>query len=271
MHRITNRIHARIKIQEMEDGIWISLPGLPFGGLESQSVVPSEALNFLMVSVEKWIKGQGGKAIVIRMPSKIYPTAPSLRRVDWPILGYEASARLVNIHIPLSNFPFEARLHKSERRRLRKCLASGFTANILQDVDIESWYNWLAKQWEIKGYAPSVSCQKLCSILSEDPDRYYFHEIVHNKQRIATGLLVKAHAQVFYTFLMADRADYRSYSPMVMLYASMFETARLAGAAFLDLGTSLDQTGQFKESLGHFKMNLGGQVTHKIEWRKMLL
>jgi lipid II:glycine glycyltransferase (peptidoglycan interpeptide bridge formation enzyme) len=95
--------------------------------------------------------------------------------------------------------------------------------------------------------------------------------VVNDQSRItALSVVVRVRDDILYNFLPASHPDYSTFSPMVMLIGGLFTYCQHQGIPLLDLGVSLDGTGQPKPSLIHFKRNLGAQVSPKLTFEKSL-
>ena len=248
----------------------LSLPQAPFGGVQAAPDLPPEALARVLEAAENWCHTNKVGKLVIRTAPADYDEMQSARlKTVYGNGGFAPIGTLVNHHIRVTAAPFLDRIHTSERRRLRKCLRAGFTAEIWETPDPAQVYAFLTESRKRQGYPLSLDYHQLRELLTSLPRQAQVFVVKNKDQLVSLTVGIRVSATILYNFCPADNLDYRSYSPMVLLNGYLYEYAQSAGIELIDLGVSLDHLGNEKASLMRFKENLGAEKSEKVTYEKV--
>jgi hypothetical protein len=247
----------------------ISLARAPFGGLQFASGTPPDALFFLLSCLENWCRAQALTQLILKAPPTCYGEEESLvaqeayHRGGFHILEVHA-----NHHIPVSPVPFEQNISSSERRKLRRCLRAQFSYGPWADPDLAEAYAFLFRSRKSLGYSLPMNLAEFVRLLSGLPEAARVFTVRDGTRLISLTVAIRVSKHVLYNFCPADDLAYRMFSPTVMLNAALYEYAQEKSIRLIDLGVSLDESGQEKASLIRFKEHLGGQRSVKLTYGK---
>ncbi len=265
----TQQIHALLRADRRGPQV-ASLAHAPFGGLQFVPSVPADALVLLLSCLGRWCREQGGMRLLIKAPAAGYDQ----EKFDVGHRAYLSSGFVVaqirtNHHIPVSERPFLVLISGAERRRLRKCLRAGFRAGLWPDPDPAEVYAFVRESRQQLGYSLPMSLAEFSHLLGELPDSTLVFAVWAGNKPISLTVAIQVSGRILYNFCPADDLAYRTFSPMVLLNASLYAYAQQHSFDTIDLGVSLDNGGNEKPSLARFKENLGGQPSVKITYEKI--
>lgn len=244
----------------------------PFGGIQSSRNLPAEALIRLLEAADDWCRTNKVGRLVIRTNPEAYDKGQSvLLKSVYARCGFIPIVTQVNYHISVTPTPFIDRIHTSERRRLRKCLRAGFTGEIWQNPNPAQVYAFLAESRQRQGYPLSLDFNQFRLLLTNFPNQAQVSVVKDGNKIISLTVGIRVNSKILYNFCPADNLDYRSYSPMALLNAYLYEYAQRGGIELLDLGVSLDHLGDEKYSLIRFKENLGAEPSEKVTYEKVFV
>ncbi len=263
---IEARIHFTIRKQKDGSLRAISLPELPFGSLEYSTLLPTGQLaGFLNFVCEK-LANQKVTSLEIRdcVPIYRYDSADLLPQI-LQNQGFTMIEQVANHHIPVDQKPFIEKVHVMQKRRLRKCIRSGFTFQAQPLSELASVYNFIHQCRAERGWGLSLSLGQLTDLAEKFSDRYQLFSVVDQNQRMAAATVaVQINRNILYNFYPASPICYRSFSPLVYLLQQLYNFAREKKFRWIDLGISTT------ESLKNFKTRVGGVLSHKktylLEW-----
>lgn len=164
---------------------------------------------------------------------------------------------------------FEENLHLSALRRLKKCQRSNFTFELWENADLHFVYEFVASNRQRKNYPISMPFEDFQKTILAFPNKYLVFVLKSKQEIIALTVAIIINQKILYNFYPADKKEYLSYSPMIMLMAGLYEFAKEKGFQILDLGISSEQS---KPNYGliRFKENLACQSSLKLSFRKYL-
>ncbi|GEM_PF-349656 len=248
-----------------------SLLNAPFGGIQHESDVPVEVVLYLLQCVENWCSANTIRKITIKAPPILYDKRQvNLTRKVYLESGFTESNK-INHHIPVLSSLFMCHILPPEKRRFRKSIKAGFTGTIWENPDPEQVYNFLQESRNRQGYTLSISLPQLRELLTKLPKEATVFVVRDGSEIVCLTVAIRASQAVLYNFCPADNLDYRTYSPTVLLNATLYEYAQKEGIEAIDLGTSLDHLGNEKSSLMRFKENLGGVRSMKVTYEKIVM
>jgi hypothetical protein len=248
----------------------VSLPNAPFGGLQFTSGVPSDALLLLLSCLERWCREQACTRLILKAPAACYGTeAFDQTHRLYLAAGFAVAQAHANHHIAVTERSFGEIVTPAERRRLRKCQRAGFRAGLWHNPEPTEVYHFLRESRGRLGYSLPMGLAEFRQLLCELPDEAPVFVVRDGHKPICLTVAIRVNSHSLYNFCPADDLAYRTYSPTVLLNATLYAYARQQGISLLDLGTSLDSQGEEKASLARFKENLGGQRSVKITYEKI--
>ena len=256
--RVLARIHFLIVLDASGIRQAVSLPKSPFGSVEYGHSVDKSTLKAFVLSAAKALKQLSVHAIEIRdcIPAYREKRGISLATVLSEV-NFHKQETLVNHHIEINGQPLEEKMHRMERKRLRKCQREGFTFKEESLRHIAFYYQFLADCRSEKGWELSTTLDEVTRAVRKLPNSYRVFALYDNQQCIAACLGVVVNSHIFYDFYHDSLRAYSALSPIVMLLANIYDRLRAEAVTVLDMGTSLTT------SLQTFKSHMDGQPTRK--------
>lgn len=242
-----------------------------FGGVQLAAGLPVAALHPLLAAAEATLRAHGQRRLEVRGyafcydPAGAATLAEALRQRD-----YEVTLAEENYHLDTSR-DFEAHLHPSERRRLRRCRRLGLVPEQEPPLLLPWAYEFIAKCRQERRQALSLPLARVQELFRALPRQHLLFSV--RKPGGAWGALtiaIQVSERVLYNFYPASPLADNLLSPAVLLHESLHAYARASGLAVVDLGTSTLHEGEPNVSLLHFKRHLGGMAGLKLTWRKTL-
>ena len=242
-----------------------------FGGVQLAAGLPVAALHPLLAQAEATLRAHGQRRLEIRSyafcydPAGAATLAEALRQ-----RGYQVALAEQNYHLDTSR-DFEAHLHPSERRRLRRCRRLGLVPEQEPPLLLPWAYEFIAECRRERGQALSLPLARLQALFRAFPGPHLLFSVRKpGGAWAALTLAVQVSERVLYNFYPASAQADNLLSPAVLLHASLHAYARASGLAVVDLGTSTLPEGGPNGSLLHFKRHLGGVAGLKLTWQKLL-
>ncbi len=235
-----------------------------FGSFEITKNVSEQGFDYLLKTIKNLAIEQQLTDITIKhYPSCYDQTKSNFIKSGLLKNGFEYSKTAINHHISASAETFEANLHYSEKRRLRKCERAGFVFEEWPSPDAETVYDFIAQNRQQLGYGVTFSLGELSNWFVTFSESFQIFCIKDQEQIAALALTVRVGEGVLYNFCPANNLDYRTFSPAVMLTKGLHDYCFINKIQILDLGVSLDSDGYYKQSLARFKQNLGAEMSEK--------
>ncbi len=256
--RVLARIHFLLVTDERGARRAVSLPQSPFGSVEYGAKIDEATLLAFVAFVVEELQRLPVSIIEIRDCIAAYREEgcvllePVLRKA-----GFERTKVMVNHHIEVNDQPLEGKMHRMERKRLRKCQREGFVFREEPLSSIDSCYQFLAECRSEKGWKLSMKLDEIKRAIKELPNAYKIFALFGERQRVAACLGVMVNDRIFYDFYHDSPQAYSAYSPIVMLLTHMYDHLQADAVRVLDMGTSLTS------SLQSFKSHVGGRYAHK--------
>lgn len=243
----------------------------PFGSYLFSDAVTETVLTDFVMYCEKQLTGKNAKSIVLKNQPGIYSTEKNkrllnvLRKLNCTITKEETSAV-----ISVSSQAFESGLHRSEKKRLRKCREKALTFEIMPPEQLQKIYVFLEACREEKGYSLSMSFEEMKKLATAFPERVMLTAVIDNNKIVAANISIRVYEHVLYNFYHDHTGEYDLLSPVVLLNEGLYLFCQKERIQFLDLGTS-DTEGELNESLLNFKLNLGAKTSRKLTFTKTLV
>ncbi len=206
---------------------------------------------------------------VVSYPFCYNPVAAALLTACFTGSGFSVAVTDLNYHIPVAEEPLEARMHPSERRRLRKCFRAGMQFSAEATPDLAQLYGFIARCRQRRGFPLTLDFAGFKTMFDHFPDRYQVFAVRDGSRIASAAVGVRISPDILYYFFPADDALYKTFSPTVLLLHGMYGYARQAGYKLLDLGIATAR-GVPNYGLIRFKANMGAEPSLKLTFRKTL-
>jgi hypothetical protein len=177
--------------------------------------------------------------------------------------GFKPLARELNHHLVLEE-DNQGKWHESEKRRLRKCEAAGFTL-IKKDSWGDEHFPFIEAARIRKGHPMTMQANQLAKLNRNCSEAYTLFELWDGAILVALAFGIRITKDIAYYFLPADNGDYQQYSPMVMVVDAMMQHYKEVGVTLFDLGVSSDNEVP-NPGLCRFKEHLGGLPSAKWKY-----
>lgn len=262
---------AQLAVYLSADGHAARSPGrAPFGAVQTAPNLPESALQAFLEAAESALQARGVRHIMLRPHAFAYEPAASARLTTvLGRLGYAVGPVEINSYLPLS-LDFEAHLHPSERRRLRKCERYGLRFEQEPPLLLPLAYEFLRRCREEKGQELSMSLEQLQALFRALPRQTLLFSVRDAAgEWAAVSVVIEVRPDVLYSFYPASPLAYNHLSPVVLLTAGLHAFGRASGMRLLDLGTSMLPDGP-NASLLRFKRHLGAVSGLKLTFSKEL-
>ncbi len=241
----------------------------PFGSYLFSDSITDVTLSEFITYCEKQLSDRKVKSIVLKNQPELYSERNKLLVTVLNKLNYQVIKEETSAVISITDKPFESGLHKSEKKRLRKCRESELIFEIIPLEQLQKIYIFLEACREEKGYALSMSFDEIQKLAKTFPERIILTAVVDKSQLVAANISIRVYDHVLYNFYHDHASEYDLLSPVVLLNEGLYNFCEAKNIKFLDLGTS-NIDGELNESLLNFKLNLGADASRKLTFTKNL-
>lgn len=240
----------------------------PYGSFLFSNNVSLDKLSAFVNFTDQKLKDKGAKSILLRNAPDAYDTEKSERlRNSLFHNGYEVELEEVGTVIPVGKDSFELLLHRSHKKKLKKCREGGFVFQFLSLDHLEEVYDFLKAVREEKNYPLSMSLDEIKRTTNVFPGNYLLSVVTDKEKIIAANISIRVNSRVLYNFYHDHLSLYDAVSPVVLLNEGLYNYCQQHGLTLLDLGTSTIN-GEPDSELITFKVRLGGQPTRKLTFVK---
>jgi hypothetical protein len=242
----------------------------PFGSYIFSDTVTEVVLTEFIAYCEDQLISKKAKSIVLKNQPEVYSTQKNLALLNaLNKLGYSIIKEETSAVIPVTGKAFESGLHKSEKKKLRKCRESALTFEIMLIEQLQKIYIFLEACREEKGYSLSMSFEEMKQLAKAFPERIILTAVIDKNKIVAANISIRVYDHVLYNFYHDHASEYDPLSPVVLLNEGLYQLCQKSNFQFLDLGTS-NIEGELNESLLNFKLNLGAKTSRKLTFTKNL-
>jgi len=242
-----------------------------FGGVQMAAGLPVAAVLLLLKTAEAQLGQQGQRALTLRGypycydPSGAATLAEALRQ-----RGYRVVLAEENYHLDTQR-DYVAHLHRSERKRLRKCFDHGLVLEQEPPLLLPAAYEFIAACRRERGQPLSLSRARVEALFRVFPRRHFLFSVRWpSGEWAALTLAIQVSERVLYNFYHASPIAANEFSPVVMLNEGLHAFAQANELALVDLGISTLPGGVPHDSLLQFKRHLGCVASPKLTWHKTL-
>lgn len=244
-----------------------SLGRSPFGGFVLPMEISSDYnLNNLLDQIETYADTHKITSIQIRCCPVIYQSA-FMDNVSLALQKNGYSVMYHDITQIITVSPTDPHFNTHRKRRLRSCLAEGFTFQLLNKTKLPEAYKLIVESRAHKDYPVTMSLNDLATMFELFPKEYILMGVYDRKQLIATAVVIQVSPTILYCFYIGDALSYRKYSPVTLLMANIYRYSQSTGAGIIDLGISTD-CGVLNAGLYEFKKSLGAIDSMKYTFIK---
>jgi hypothetical protein len=242
----------------------------PFGSfLFSDSVSRDQLVEFVQF-VESELKNAGTGIVLIKNQPQTYSKKNEMLHEVMLECGYAIGSEETSAVISVTDKSFESGLHKSEKKRLRKCRENDLVFEIMLLTQLQKIYIFLEACRKEKGYALSMTFNEIQELVRVFPERVILTTVISKNQIIAANISIRVYDHVLYNFYHDHASEYDHLSPVVLLNEGLYQFCQENKIQLLDLGTS-NIVGELNESLLNFKLNLGAKPSTKLTFTKKIV
>jgi hypothetical protein len=241
-----------------------------FGSVECTENLPDAVLSGFLDALEEAVEKAGLSGLRLAHYPRIYaPQQTDQLLAQLSKRGFRVIDEQRNFYLKISEKSFVDGLHDSARRRLGKSHRAGLAARSWPTPDLDRVINFLETSRKAQGYPLTMPADALRHWLRTTPDDYLVFAVFDHDVIAALTVAVRMRADILYNFLPADNADYRSFSPTILLTECLYTYCQTHQYHLLDLGISVDENRQPKPDLIRFKRNLGAVESGKVTLEKV--
>jgi len=270
MNESNQQIKSLVHFHIHGDVAWSPLRAT-YGSYISSTSISEKELDEFVDFTESKVRASRVKSIILKNPPVLYsPGECQLLNQVLTKRGYHIDLEEISVIIPVTDKSFESGLHRSEKKRLRKCRESNLVFSMISLDRLPAIYEFLVTCKEKKGYTISLTLEELAKVSSAYPDLFFLSQVTLNDEVIAANISIKVNRKVLYNFYHDHSDSYDLLSPVVFLNEGLYLFCQQQGLKMLDLGTSM-----LKRDINHtlldFKLRLGGVPSSKFTLVKSIL
>lgn len=242
----------------------------PFGSFLFSEALPETVLTDFVAYCESRLIEKKVHSINLKNQPEVYAPEKNQKLVEiLTRFGYSIITEETSAVLPVTNKAFESGLHKSERKRLRKCRENSLGFELMSLEQLQKIYVFLEACREEKGYSLSMPFEDIKKLAAAFPERMLLTAVIDKNQIVAANISIRVYADVLYNFYHDHASEYDHLSPVVLLNEGLYQFCQTNNIRLLDLGTS-NINDQVNESLLAFKLHLGAQPSRKLTFAKNL-
>jgi hypothetical protein len=241
----------------------------PFGSFIFSDALTEDDLEKFILFCEAQLRNRNIKTITLKNQPEIYSPQNTMLANSLFKLKYKVEFEETSAVIEITEKSFDSGLHKSEKKRLRKCKDSGLVFEQAELNQLQKIYMFLEACRKEKGYALSMSYNEIQKLAQTFPERIMLTTVIDGNKIVAANISIRVYEHVLYNFYHDHSGEYDQLSPVVLLNEGLYLFCQQNKIQFLDLGTSMID-GKLNKSLFTFKVNLGAKPSRKLLVRKTL-
>lgn len=243
----------------------------PFGSFLFSNAVNSITLQEFIAYCESRLAEKAVVTLELKNQPERYSPERN-HRLETALLstGYSIAKEETSALISITEAPFELGLHRSEKKRLRKCRDEALTFEVMPLTRLQTIYTFLETCRAEKEYTLSMSFSELEKLAQAFPERLVLTAVSDKTRLVAANISILVYDAVLYNFYHDHSKAYDHLSPVVLLNEGLYKYCQQHHIRMLDLGTS-NLAGGVNESLLNFKLRLGAQPSRKLTFTKRLV
>jgi hypothetical protein len=264
------RIGAVIPGALSADGFFCSPAGASVGGPAVRNSIPAEASLHLIEALQAYSKSEGWQGIEITLPPPVYNNDPDqAMEFALHVKGFQLVHRSMPLLIPLDRGKrdhYQRLFRQSQRSYVRACGQKGV---VVTETGLEGLGEFL--QLRDETYArlaalPAHKPEEIESLFHRLPAHLRIWSAKLEETTIASVLLFVLNRSICNAFYICDRASYREFHGVTVLFATAIDVLARRGFRYLDLGPSAS-TVHFNYGVVGFKESLGARAFCRDRWR----
>jgi hypothetical protein len=260
-------ILASLTIALSPEGVAISLPKSPFGGIWSEGDLSSFALEQFIQELLSKLKEMGVHSIRLIQAPK--PYVPQHDLITY--LLQKSGFRLENMsshQFFVGKEKIEEFVKNARPKYSLKIKESNLEIRVGSLQEFQFLYeigDWNSQ----RGYEVRFDENRLISQVSDYPERYYLISVFHKNKALAHTVAVKLTEDSMYYYLSAIDPKTTLKGLGELLLFQLFQLAAEQKSAFIDLGSSEIESGP-NHSLIYFKSRFSNDISNKTTWTRTL-
>jgi len=263
MNESNKQIKAIVHFHIRGEIAWSPLRS-PYGSYLFSKNISEEGLGEFVDFTESKLGESGVKSIILKSPPETYsPREHQLLNQVLMKRCYQADHEEMSAIIAVTDKSFESGLHRSEKKRLRKCRESDLVFTMASPDQLPVIYKFLRACKKKKGYVISMTLEELTKVFLVFPEHFFLSQVTLRDELVAANISIKVNESVLYNFYHDHRDAFDLLSPVVFLNEGLYRFCQQHGFKMLDLGTSMLQRG-VNHSLLNFKLRLGALPSRKL-------
>lgn len=241
----------------------------PFASIYLTEDIRFEILSRFIHLMTDHLKNLGYAEIYMKHYPDFYSIYPADKLIAALFFeGFQIKQTDINHYLKVTDQPFEEKIHPMQKRRIKKCIRSGYKFTCHSNNELEFVFRKIYDFRMQKNIPVNITFKKLKALFKQFPDQYHLFSIQEAERIIAATCLVSVNASALYNFLPASDENYKTTSPMVFLIKNVYEYAHINHYRFLDLGVSSTKN-KPQSGLINFKEHLGGIPGLKFQVEKI--
>lgn len=204
----------------------------------------------------------GCRTISLAMPPALYQPNTEVMLALLHDAGYRQTATELAAFIPVTEAPFDSRLHAWESRKLRQANQAALRCGRIPIDQGAQAYRFLERCREERSQKLSMTEEQILELIRCCPDAIRLYTAEQENSLAAAVLAVHDHPDILYTFYYGHAAALDEISPVVRLMEHVYADCAASGISFLNLGTSTVNGATYLPLL-QFKLHLGAIPARK--------
>ena len=244
----------------------VSHPGLTYGGLVTAPNVGVPDVAEAMAAVVGHFAQEGVSEVIYKQVPRLYHRVPN-DDDSFALVRLGASPQRcdVSVSVDLRTPP---RISSTRRNTARRAAREG--ARVCEGVEhLEAFWQVLQEVLAERHDAEPVhTLAEMAQLQSAFPDDVRCFVVLGPDDTVVGGAVVYVAGQAWHTQYMAAGAAGRRVWALDLLLSELIGIGQAAGAAWLDFGTSMEDSGRrLNTGLHNFKLSFGGQTHAYLHWR----
>jgi hypothetical protein len=264
------RIEAVIPGALSADGLFCSPAGASVGGPAMRSSIPAEACLHLVEALQAYSKSEGWRGVEITLPPPVYNDEPDqMMEFALHVKGFQLVDRSMPLLIPLDREKGDHYPHlfrQSQRSYVRACRKKGVVVTETGLEGLEEFLQLRDETYARLDALPTHNPEEIESLFHCLTARLRIWSAKLEETTIASVLLFVLNRNICNAFYICDRASYREFHGVTVLFATAIDVLARRGFRYVDLGPSASSA-HFNRGVVSFKESLGARPFCRDRWR----
>lgn len=247
----------------------LSRPAAPFGAISFDGTLPLAELQRFIQAMERALQDLACRTITLVHPPTPYQQHADVMLALLQDAGYRQTATELAALIPVTEAPFDSRLHAWESRKLRQAKQAAMRCGRIPNDQGAQVYRFLQRCREERSQKLSMTEEQILELIRCCPDAIRLYTAEQENSLAAAVLAVHDHPDILYTFYYGHAAALDEISPVVRLMEHVYADCAASGISLLNLGTSTVNGATYLPLL-QFKLHLGAIPARKVTVTKTI-